>query len=116
MTDIGDYVLSGYKAGSPQWGSVGNAYGEKTHTMTQAELATHTHIQDAHGHTLNKGYGGQLVYDPGSTKPQGQRWETQNLTDSFNIGATVATNQNTGSSQAFNVIQPTRAALLVIKT
>lgn len=108
--DNGDYVLSGYKAGSPQWGSVGTVYGEKTHTMTQSELVAHTHIQDAHSHGVGIEYN---VSISGASSP---RLASNPAYANAYTNAVAATNQNTGSSQAFNVIQPTRAALLVIKT
>ena len=111
--------MAGYKPGSSQFGSIGAVYGEKTHTQTSAELATHSHgISDpGHSHTQRKSYNGQLTYDTGSTHPAGMRWETQTIIDSGDVGAsfTGVSAQNAGSGAAFNVIQPTRAALMCIK-
>jgi microcystin-dependent protein len=102
------------KAGSAQWGSVGAIYGEKTHTQTSTEMPVHTHIQDAHAHIT---VDGNISSNQGPWYAQGggiynirtagdiTRW-------SYN---TTATNQNAGGGAAFNVIQPTRAALLCIK-
>jgi microcystin-dependent protein len=56
VPDNGDYVLSGVKAGSAEFGSVGQAYGAKTVQLSVQEMPSHTHVQDAHGHTYRYGY------------------------------------------------------------
>lgn len=69
-------VIVGYKAGDADFGTAGVSKGAKTHTLTEAELASHyhevnppstasggrsaqhNHSQNAHGHTV--GYSGGL--------------------------------------------------------
>lgn len=88
----------------------GTRAGEITHIMTVAEMASHTHAQDAHSHAAYTG-----ASDTAPTYVAGPGWESQNLArnwrnyyqrwDNF-ISWTVATNQYTGSSSPFNVMQP----------
>ena len=119
MTDIGDYVLAGMKSGSTQFGSVGNGFGEKTHTMTTGELVAHNHpVSDpGHSHPMIYADGGTLGLNAGSGWYKFNSWQGGGNSDLFAANRTTGiTLGNTGSGQAFNVIQPTRAALLVIKT
>ena len=106
---------------------MGKTYGEKTHTQTVAEMAPHNHgggtggsphqhgIASEYGTTINLnvgvpgpynqlsivGWGGSADYRYNYTRADGDH--------SHSIGSQ-------GGGGAFNVIQPTRAALLVIKT
>jgi microcystin-dependent protein len=100
--------------------------GEENHQLTQAELASHTHIQDAHGHALadaghshntsfwsmgirtdvaqanalmGPGYGTAGVY----TITTGANLQANS---NLSINSTTATNQNTGSSTSHNNMQP----------
>ena len=125
LSDIGDYVLTGVKSGSAEWGSVGSVFGAKTVTLTSAQMPSHTHVQDAHSHT-----GG----DYGHTHPvwgwnggdgNGVDWATNGERRDPTVGtgyanvyinSTTATNQSTGGGGSHSVAQPSRAALLVIKT
>lgn len=110
--------MSGYKPGSTQFGSIGAVFGEKSHTQTVSEMPSHTHIQDSHSHPPPAGHssfaGNTYGYSAVSWYfPGGSGWLNANA---GNTGYTQATNQYTGGGQAFNVIQPTRAVLVVIKT
>jgi microcystin-dependent protein len=86
--------------GSINGDTLGAVGGEEAHTQTQAELATHTHIQNSHTHTTLRMTG---VTDPGSEP--GDAYNNSDLNGT--TGATTATNQNTGSSTPFNIVQPT---------
>lgn len=123
--------MSGYKPGSAQFGSIGAVFGEKSHTQTVAEMPSHTHIQNNHQHDLWAGtHSGQAYYETRiafnrgyPANGVGTRAQIININEDRNIPygqayayPVAATNQNTGDGQAFNVIQPTRAVLVVIKT
>jgi hypothetical protein len=88
-------MLIGRNASDADFNTAEETGGSKTHTLTEAELATHTHIQNSHYHTiygtgLGNGYPG---LDEGTSA-------------TFNSNSTTATNQNTGSSTAFSIMNP----------
>jgi microcystin-dependent protein len=78
---------------------MGATGGEEAHVQTEAQLATHTHIQNSHTHSYTT-TGSTNQFDSGGNNA------IQN-SNGATTGATTATNQNTGSSAAFNVVQPT---------
>ena len=101
--------------------------GSKTHTQTAAELATHTHTQDAHNHTQDThthtdsghAHAERGLANGGTTFPVssgvvaaqigGATTESASAVISSNIAtnqAATATNQNTGSSTAMNIMNP----------
>ena len=108
--------------------TLGAAGGAQTHTLAQAELASHTHTQNAHTHAQNAhshvldntpaksfyaGSGGQ-GYAAGST------WTGPNLTPSIAATTatnqdTTATNQSTGSGSAHQNTQPSIILNYIIK-
>lgn len=81
-----------------EWGSVGATAGAKTHTLTFAQLAAHTHGN------------GLWLYGNGSSTGHGTYY-AGGMGNLNSVSTTAA-----GGDQAHNNIQPTRAALLVIKT
>jgi len=78
-------------------------------------MASHTHIQDAHAHiTID----GNISSNQGPWYAQGggiYNIRTAGDITRWSYNAT-ATNQYSGGNTPFNVIQPTRTALIVIKT
>lgn len=89
-------VVVGLDATQTEFDTAGEEGGEKTHTLTEAELAVHTHIQNAHTHTVSgagggNGYPGNFAFGASTT---------------FNTGSTTAVNQNAGSGAAHNNLQP----------
>lgn len=87
--------------------TIGATGGAETHTLTEAQLASHTHTQNSHAHTLNVRLGSSLsnasTWIAGSTNNTFQ----DVIATSSTAGATTATNQNAGSGSAHQNTQPT---------
>lgn len=116
------------KSTSGTFSTLNNRGGAETHTLTVAEMASHTHIQNSHNHTQNahshqqrlgSGYRGQSTWTA----------TDHNVNTSFSqsVEATTATNQNTtatnqdaggsgGVTQAHNNLQPYIVLNFIIKT
>ena len=88
-------VLVGIDAGQTEFDVVEETGGAKTHTLTTAEMPVHTHIQDAHFHTI-----GMQASDQDGSSSNGS------VSGSSNTSSVTATNQNTGSGSAHNNLQP----------
>lgn len=96
VPDNGEYVLVSQKFGSAEFGAVGQGFGAKTHTLTNNEMPSHTH-------SVNNQRTEQWVVNGGSQYGL-ITWQT---------GASTG---STGGNGAHNNVQPSRTALLVIKT
>ena len=100
------------KSTDTEFDTLGKIGGEKLHTMTVAEMATHTHIQNAHSHfftTVNDDFNGSGGNPPGFYTDSGGYRE-------WYVNSVTATNQNAGSSTPFNVLQPYLTLNYIIKT
>jgi len=88
--------------------AVGNSGGAETHTLVSGEMPSHTHTQNAHGHSVDarNGVNGETIGLGGSDGSQSA---------SFTLNAT-ATNQNTGGGGAHNNMQPSLVVTKIIKT
>ena len=87
--------------------TAGDTGGEEVHALTTAELAAHTHIQDAHGHTINtvdNGYG--VFYNGANASGGNGMGRASSGSDRAAAGNTTATNQNAGGSTAHNIMSP----------
>ena len=110
--------MGGTDAGRLSWqntlGTVGTSSiltdtGTQTHTLTSAEMPSHTHTQNAHNHTYGLAYNNGFQHEGG---PNTAYFHTY-LTD--NTSSVTATNQNTGGGGAHNNMQPTMLLNYIIK-
>ena len=97
--------------------TLGATGGTQTHTMTSAEMPVHTHIQDAHSHSITApvfggvisnvagGFGANINRD-GVGGSYGTNWIANSVTP---------TNQNAGSGTAHLNTQPTIVLNYIIK-
>jgi microcystin-dependent protein len=120
-------VLVGLDAAQSEFDAVRETGGAKTHTLTTGEIPVHTHTQDshnhsqsAHNHTQNphihtmsikavstSGGVGYAAYGTGTgvAYEAEQNTAVNQSTTAANVAAT-ATNQNAGSGQEHNNLQP----------
>jgi microcystin-dependent protein len=112
-----------------EFDALGETGGAKTHTLTEAQMPSHTHTQNPHTHTqdahTHQLYGAQT----GQTLPftnTGNVWthfiSNYQYTQPANSSTvatnqnTTAVNQNTGGGQAHNNLQPYIVSNYIIKT
>lgn len=98
-----------------EFNSVKKTGGEKSHTLTIAEMPSHTHIQNSHKHNIpyrnDDGPYDVSIYflhNGGNVKTW---WNSSVCTDT-----TTATNQNTGGGGAHNNLQPYITCYIWIRT
>lgn len=96
-------VLVGLDAGQTEFDTVEETGGEKTHTLTESEMPSHTHVQDPHSHVEN-----QNSTTTGGLAGWGARDTSTNtsIATGYSTAPTTAVNQSTGGGGAHNNLQP----------
>lgn len=84
--------------------TLGQVLGTEKHVLTSGEMPSHTHIQDAHTHSIT-------IHHSGGG---GGGADLVNTSSSSTTGSTTATNQNTGGGASHNNMQPSLAVKKVI--
>lgn len=93
-------VSAGYDSTNSKFDIIGKKLGEETHTLSVAELATHTHhFTSGVASVIGNGISTDAI--------------TEHSPSTHGLGATDLT--TTGNSQPFNVIQPTEVDQWIIK-
>lgn len=104
LPDLRGRVIVGQDTSQTEFDVLGEKSGAKTHTLSQAEMPSHTHAQNSHSHGVN-GTGNAFLANGGGGA-------TGNVTTGgggytlVGVAATTATNQNTGGGGAHNNLQP----------
>ena len=107
---------------------LGNAGGSQTQTLTTAQLAVHTHIQNAHAHSINDSghvhlavgelaarQGGPNIGWGVAAGATGVQAGVQSATTGITIQNQTPTNQSEGSGAAHENVQPTIICNYIIK-
>lgn len=111
-------MLVGQDTGDADFDTLEETGGAKTVTLTEAQIPAHTHVQNAHGHSVtdpghthgqsirNSGTAGTAGTQGASTANNATAGATASGTTGVTIQNTTATNQNTGGGQAHNNMPP----------
>jgi microcystin-dependent protein len=105
--------------------ALGDRGGAETHTLTEQQIPSHTHIQNAHGHDgasapAGGAFGEIVLQATGSGSFSAVAVATQIVNNvsgfiGFDPANATATNQNTGGGQPHNNMQPFQVVNYIIK-
>lgn len=118
LPDLRGRVPVGKNGGT--FGTLGATGGAETHTLTTAQMPSHTHVQDAHTHTIrsNDGGNGPIAINKATGGSQYYNFAAAGVTNNTSVvynESVAATNQNTGGGQAHNILQPYQVVNYIIK-
>ena len=99
-------VLVGIDSGDTDFNESGKSGGAKTHTLTTAQMPSHTHTQNAHNHGVWGSSDTTNTNPPNSFKAGNAQNYQGTGVNQKPIFDTIATNQNTGGGNAHNNLQP----------
>jgi microcystin-dependent protein len=102
---------------------LGATGGTETHTLTSAQMPSHTHTQDAHGHVISSNsFAGDLQIVVGPRGGDGAFYSFSDSGNDAGVSAaviyarnTTATNQSTGGGGAHTNTQPTMVLNYIIR-
>lgn len=95
--------------------ALGATGGTQTHTMTSAEMPSHTHTQNAHSHTVTDPRSNIGEPDWVRFGSNGPLYDIDGNSRSLSASSETATNQNTGGGTAHLNTQPTIVLNYIIK-
>jgi microcystin-dependent protein len=121
--EITGRVLVGQDTGDPDFATVGQEGGSKDVTLTEAQIPPHTHVQDAHGHSVSDpqhshvensnntttgGLRGWGAADTSTNTSTATGYSTAPASTGVTVNDATAVNQNTGGGQPHTNLPPYR--------